>query len=379
MLTMVTNFFKKHLYLIIGFFLSLCLLLGIWFYYSPVDPIIKITSNDSFIGNKALIEGQIVANCNCFRKVFYNNKELQLTQDGGFKIEIDTDAKQDELSYQIDASTKGKWLNFISKSSFYNSKLKRTPAKLDFTTPILEWGEKNLDLSLNGIENSNIVITAISIKNKPDGRNESEITKKDSVTNETGILTVNIPFDINYDTQEVKYLIKSNKEGYSDYEFSFNIKNTKYDSERVLKEKTQWEEEQRIQKIIDEMNIYSGNGGLRVAVLPSEIKKSRTIDYYYVLDPANYQYVSIPVSIQNSGTESYLVSANYVSIIDKSGNTYSIETPTYSYTNYLNASSLQPSANTVGWVVFILPKAEKEFTLVYDDYSHVVKKDIYIK
>lgn len=211
---------------------------------------------------------------------------------------------------------------------------------------------------------------------------------------DSGKAVVSLPFEVSALTRSSTYRVRSEASDYLTSESVFTISNTLHDSGQVEKERerirlaeeaaakreAEAKEAARKQSIADSMRRYEGNGAIQIAIATNGIQKSRTIGYYYVNDPANFQYIRIPVFAKNVGLTTEHVNSLYFSIIDSSGRTYNVDTATYSMGNGFEATNLQPGTNKDGWLAFIVPKSEEELTLVYSDgFSGVIRKEIIVQ
>lgn len=84
------------------------------------------------------------------------------------------------------------------------------------------------------------------------------------------------------------------------------------------------------------------------------------------------------MSVKNASLGEIHVNPNYITLRDSTGYTYNPDDATYGL-NYLDAIDLQPGGATSGWLAFIIPKDEKELTLIYNSFDGTITKKIYVQ
>lgn len=145
---------------------------------------------------------------------------------------------------------------------------------------------------------------------------------------------------------------------------------------RLAAEQAEKEKEQK--RIDDIKNNMETLTGFPVGIyVGKDVKKSRTIGYYYVLTPEKYHYITVTVVVRNLGNSEEFVSSGYFTLQGEDGYTYSPDTATYSL-NYLDSTNLQPEGMVAGVMAFIVPKDEHEFTLTYSSFGETAEKQIYV-
>ncbi len=181
-----------------------------------------------------------------------------------------------------------------------------------------------------------------------------------------GLGVIQMPFSTAYSVRSNRYDVNATASGYIRSTTEVEVKNINYDEQCTA-----------IEEKIAAMEIWEGTGNFQIAV-HSITERSRCVSYSCVLDPANWDYVQLSVGVLNVGDDSIHVNPNHVTVQSSDGFTYTHETETYSLGNYLDAINLLPGGSTNGWLVFILPKTEHEFTLIYANSDGLVMKPIYV-
>jgi hypothetical protein len=184
-------------------------------------------------------------------------------------------------------------------------------------------------------------------------------------------------FNNTYNAQTTKYILTATAEGYANGKKEIEVKNLKYDAGRVAKEEAAAVEQKRIADLKEQMDTYTNTSPVRIAVYQNVIT-SRTLGYYYVTDPKAAQFVRFGLSVKNVGSGEHHVNPNNVTVQDASGHTYTPDTATYGLGNYLDAVNILPGAEANGWLAFILPKDQHEFTVIYSSFDGIVTKNIFV-
>ncbi len=135
------------------------------------------------------------------------------------------------------------------------------------------------------------------------------------------------------------------------------------------KAKQRQEEQERLEaerKVREEarqkMNKYEvGIGAVAIAV--GEVKKTSQVNanygsYYYVNDPQNDQFLWLWINAANMGTKTVHVNPNDFTVTSPDGYTANYDKTSF-YTKYLDATNVPPNSYVSGWLIFLVPKADK--------------------
>lgn len=370
---------RKHIVIVLMVLIVLVLAIPIFHYYSPEKPTIKITSDSEFTGDSFIFSGLISADCRCKLTAKLNNEILDLDNDGGFSIDVQLDGGTDKWTYDLIAVANGRLINLSSINKEKSGSIKRTSAELVMSPNISEWSGESIEFHFSGFPGSTISVSALTSYYVYEPLDESsiELDTQDFTIDDTGLITISMPFENSDNNRSTTYKISSSLAGYAIYEKDYKINNLNFNEEKQVAAKAAWEEEQEKNRILGSMETYTGNGNIKIAVSKS-IKISRTVGYRYVLDPDNYQFVSFVLFAKNTGYDSKYVSPNYVTVIDENKRTYNYDQATYTYGNYFDTVDLQSNTFSDGYLAFILPKSHHKFTVVYNDGSNIIEKEIYV-
>lgn len=347
--------------------------------FAPEKPVINITSDSEFTGGSFVFEGNVVADCYCDIELELNNKSLEIDENGNFSKEIEISETKNNWEYELEATAKGKFINKSSQREKEEGELTRTLAKVEISSETKESDSGTTAITINAPVGTKLIVTAETsyFALDPYADNDEELSSQEIEVDETEIVNLELPFKNTYNNRSTIYKVVASFEGYADAEKELEIKNLNFDEARMKEEKVAYQKQKEIEKIKNSMETYTGSGDIQIAV-SKDIKKSRTVGYRYVLDPENYQFVSFVLFAKNTGYLSEHVNPNYVTVIDESYRSYNYDQATYNYGNYFDSTDLQPNTYTDGWLAFILPKSHHKFTVVYNDGSNVIRKEIYV-
>lgn len=120
-----------------------------------------------------------------------------------------------------------------------------------------------------------------------------------------------------------------------------------------------------------------GTGAVGIAV--GDVKRTSRVNgdfgyYNYVTDPKNDQFLWLWIGAKNYGSGTCHVNPNDFSVTSPDGYTANYDTSSFN-TKYLDATDVPPRSYVAGWLIFIVPKAEK-YVLHYDGWGGSVNKDI---
>lgn len=363
-------------------------------HFKIVYPKLEVNFPKNFSTEKALtLTGSVIAECNCDLNLTINEKKVSVGPEGVFEYSLPISDTDNEKRISLQAQARGVFWNNSTQTNIRTETIRRASTPISIDAPEQSSGTSN-NITITSIPAAKVSVTGYfhrDIENKEVSPSTQPVTV---VTNDSGEAKVTLPFENSPFTTKATYRFKVEVPHYLPSEQVITIENSAYDQAQVEKE----EERQRIaqeenakreaearevarkKSVADNMKVYEGNGSIMIAIANNGIQKSRTIGYYYVNDPANYQYIKVPVFAKNVGFTTQHVNSLYFSIIDSSGRTYNVDTATYSLGNGFEATNLQPGTNIDGWLAFIVPKSEQELTLVYSDgFSGVIRKEIIVQ
>lgn len=138
------------------------------------------------------------------------------------------------------------------------------------------------------------------------------------------------------------------------------------------------QEEENAYKIAKEkMKQYEFGSGV-VGIAVTNVKGTSRVDgssfYYYVEDPKNSQYLWLYINALNKGTRAVHVNPNDFTVTTPGGYTANYNKASFQ-TKYLEATNIPSGAYSAGWLIFLVPKADKYF-LHYNGLGGSVTKQI---
>lgn len=357
-------------------------------YFTPVKPVITANLPTQFSTEKTMtLTGSILASCPCTVIATINDRSLELDEHGNFSYDLTLPAAGNSVDVTIVAKATGTFWNTSSEMSAKNHSLWRSEIPLTLVEPKKENDTEKYSLQITTAPNADITISGYFTQEVANPSLSPAMEEIKATSNDNGTATVELPFDNAYMTTQAKYKVTVAKESFKKQEKELFVKNTQYDPSRVAeakKEAARIEAEKieanRIQDLIASMNYFDGEGAVEIAVGTNGFKKSKSLGYYTVNNPNEFEYVGIPIIVKNAGIMEEHINPLYFTIQDKNGRTYNFDEATYSTGGRLEATNLQAGAKTDGWLTFILPKSEKEFTLVYSNgLGDTARKKLYIK
>jgi len=120
---------------------------------------------------------------------------------------------------------------------------------------------------------------------------------------------------------------------------------------------------EEMEKIRSTQNSYTDGVEVGIAVTGAELRKYLGYQYTY----GNTRFLLVSISVRNIGNERRFVGPNDFSVADQWGNTCSYDASTYSLTNTLDSTTLNPGNRTSGWLAFIVNKDSEYYELICDD------------
>jgi hypothetical protein len=360
---------RRHWKIVTPVAAILLLIIIVRSYSAPRAAAIKLGEKYEFTGNSVEISGKVTASCPCSLELSVNGKPVQIEGDA-FKTAIDVPAGTDTGKVEIAAKVTGGMFNPKSLETKAESIFQRKNVPIEVTNTVLETGDGKYELNLRGLAGATVVVK---------GTDEKTVTLDGN-----GSGSILMGFNTAYNAQTTKYVLTASAEGYANGTKEIEVKNLKYDEKRVAADQEKERErlaaeteKKRVQEIIDNMQYFSGDGDVQIAVF-KDILKSRTVGYRYVIDSKNDHFIRFGIAVKNVGSSEHHVNPNHVTIQDSSGMTYTPDTATYGLSNYLDAVNILPGAEAAGWLAFIVPKAEKELTVIYSSFDGIVTKKIYV-
>lgn len=343
---------------------------GAYGMFTASSPVITLNDKYDFSGSSVNVTGQVKADCRCTVQATLNDKPLSLQEDGTFTFSLPIDVAENTGKIQVKAEAKPLRISSTVKEATADSTYNRQPTNIDVVDAPQDWGSAKLTLVLHGQPNA-----SVTVKESPNVK-----VTLDGDGNGNTVL----PFSLAYNAETNSYTVTAKADGYADGEITLKVKNLKYDEKKVAadREKEQKRlaaaaEKKRVQYLIENMQHYEGSGDVQVSV-DRETTRSNCLSYSCVNDAKNASFVQIGVAVRNEGGRVIHVNPNHITIQDSDGRTYTHESETYSLGNYFNAVNLQPGSYTDGWLAFILPRANKEFILIYASSNGLVPKKIYV-
>lgn len=336
-------------------------------------PIISTSNIREYHGNELTLTGSVIADCYCIVKAKMGDAELKLDEQGQFvhTVSLAESEKESALSITAEASPRF-WIGSAKKAE---AKITAQPQEtpIEFVDAPKEWKGKEITFTIKLLSGSSIDLRgglAIILDSE-------EYPFKAEWSNVSGskdmkLVTLKGAFDSAYNSEFENFKFTVKAKGYKTHEETIKVSNQNYDAKRVAADK---EASQREMKLLT-MEQYNLGDDIQIAV-SRNIPKSRTVGYRYVLNPDTSHFIRILVSVKNASLGEIHVNPNYITLRDSTGYTYNPDEATYGL-NYLDAIDLQPGGATSGWLAFIVPKDEKELTLIYSSFDGTITKKIYV-
>jgi hypothetical protein len=369
MLLQVSAQVRRHWKIVTPVAAVFILIVAVRTYSAPRAAAIELSDKYEFTGTSVKITGKASASCPCSLELSVNGKPVQIEGDT-FNTIIDVPAGTDTGNVEVAVKVTGGRFNAKSLETKAESIFQRKSVPIDAVNTVLETGDTKYKLDLRGLPLATVTVQ---------GTDEKTITL--DANGSGSILTA---FNTAYNALTTKYIIIAKAEGYANGTKELEVKNLKYDEKKVAedqeKERVRLAEEaekKRVQEIIDNMQYFTGDGDVQIAI-SKDILKSRTVGYRYVMDSKNDHFIRFGIAVKNVGSGEHHVNPNHVTVQDSSGMTYTPDMATYGLSNYLDAVNILPGAEAAGWLAFIVPKTEKELTVIYSSFDGIVTKKIYI-
>ena len=360
-------FMRKHWKILTPAFAVLVLIFAFQSVFATRAAAVAVGDKVEFVGDSVEIAGSVKMNCRCDVHVWVNDKEVPVADDHSFKALIPVTKDINTGKATILAKTTGGFMSKSTLESTVEVNYQRKTATVEATNSPLENGEKKYTLTLKGVPNA--IVTS------------KEGSK--AILDAQGNGTISVAFDTTYNLQKTPIALTVSADGYMNGTSTVEVKNLKYDEKRVTADKAKEDqriaaenEKKRIQGIIDDMNFYSGDGNVRIAVHP-ETRRSRCLSYSCGNGGAGFIVLSL--SAKNFGNREAYVNPNDFTLRDSSGRMYTYESETYSLGRPFDGVSLQPDSFTAGALAFLVPNDEHEFTVIYSGWGGDATKNIYVR
>ena len=354
-------FVKKHRLPIAGAALLLLVASGVYRMFTASSPVISLNESYDFSGEVVSIAGQVRADCRCSVEATLNDLPLALEADGSFTYNLTVGTTDDTGSIRVSAQSKPLYFSSNTMTTTAESSYSRKPTFIDVSNIPQEWGNSKVTLTLLGQPDA-----AISVAEVPGAQ-----TRLDGQGNGT----VTVRFNLAYNVENNGFTIRAKADGYADGTKVVAVKNQKYDGDRVAKEVEAEKLRELAENTKKNMESYSGNGDVQLAV-SSEIPENRCISYSCAND--GWKFITVAAVVRNAGNGVLYANPNDFTLQDSGGQTFTYDSSTFSYDHPFDAVSLQPNANTSGVLVFLVPKEETLFTLIYAGVNGSVAKPIAI-
>lgn len=341
---------------------------------SSATPIITVPSIREYHGNELTLIGSVVADCHCIVKAWMGDTELQLDAQGNFMQTVSMTQDEQESALTITAEATPRF--WVGSARNAEAKVTAQPQEtpIEFVDAPTEWKGREITFTLKLLSGSSIdlrggLAIVLDSEKYPFKAEWSDI----SGSKDMKIVTLKGAFDSAYNSEFENFKFTVKAKGYKMHEETIKVSNQNYDAKRVEADK---EASQREMKLLT-MEQFNYGDDIQIAV-SRNIPKSRTVGYRYVNNPETAHFIRILVSVKNASLGEIHVNPNYITLRDSTGYTYNPDEATYSL-NYLDAIDLQPGGATSGWLAFIVPKDEKELTLIYSSFDGTITKKIYVQ
>ena len=215
-------YLRKHWKAITPVAAVFVLLIGVRSAFAPEAAAIETSDTYEFVGDSLGVTGKVTADCRCKIQVFVNDIEVALTDDHAFEAFIPMAKDSNTGKVTIIAKATGGFMSKSTMESKVEATYKRKTASIEILNSPLENGDKKYQLILKGIPNA-----MVSEKN---GAAKATL-------NPQGSGTLMVSFNNDYNVQNVPILLVVNADGYVEGTTTIEVKNLKYDAERVAEEK----------------------------------------------------------------------------------------------------------------------------------------------
>lgn len=338
--------------------LFLLIVYGVDTMFAATTPIISIKDGHEFSGNTVNVTGQATVDCRCEIEATLNGKSLALQADGEFDVSIPVVATDDTVKIELKITAKPLHIFSTVKNTTATRTYNRQPMTIEVVDAPADWNAAKLTLTLRGSPNATVTVAeAPSIKSTLDANGDG---------------SVRVPFSTAYNAKSNTYTIVATADGYAEGKKQVSVNNQKYDSARVDKEETTKKLKEMAQKAKDQMETFSGDGNVRLAVGSKNILERNCIGYSCAGD--GWKYVVFTAAVKNAGDHPIYVNPNDFTLQDISGLTFTYDSETFYYDRPFDGVTLQPGGMTAGVLVFMVPSSSKVFTMLYVGRGGSVKK-----
>ncbi len=369
-----------------GFFL---LLMASTSFLGAAEPVITVPPTQVYAKGNLTLTGSITADCFCTVKATLRLVEdsgkpydpkvvdaaLELNEHGQFTHTLSLVNDEKDSAIGITAEVSPRFWFGSQKTGKASITVKPQETPIELVDAPTEWKDREIIFTLKLLSGSSVdlkggLATVLSSEQYPFKAEWADIPGS---TDSRKLVTLKGAFDTDYNQEFEGFKFTVKAKGYKTHEETIRVNNQNYDAKRVAADK---EASQREMKLLT-MEQFNYGDDIQVAV-SRNIPKSRTVGYRYVLNPDTSHFIRILVSVKNASLGEIHVNPNYITLRDSTGYTYNPDEATYGL-NYLDAIDLQPGGATSGWLAFIVPKDEKELTLIYSSFDGTITKKIYVQ
>ena len=358
---LLLSLIKRHKLPISALTAILLIAIGVYGMFIASSPTIALSETYEFSGDVVSITGRVHADCRCSIEATLNDLSLPLEEDGSFAFNLTVDTADDTGTIRVSAQARPLYLSSTTMTATAESSFSRKPTLIEVVNAPQDWGRSKIELTVQGQSNATVSI--------------AEVPNLQITLDDKGEGTIEAPFNLAYNLETNTFTLNAKANGYATGSNVVTVKNQKYDAERTAKEA----EAKKLRELAEEakrnMESYTGNGDVQLAV-GSDIKESRCISYSCANDA--WKFITVVAAVRNAGDQILYANPNDFTIQDTSGQAFTYDTSTFSYDHPFDAVSLQPGANTAGVLVFLVPKDETLFTLIYSGGGGSVAKPIAI-
>lgn len=200
--------------------------------YAPQAAVINVNEDEEFVGDSIEVTGTAKADCTCDIHIWVNDAEVSLAENRTFHTSVPVTKDTNMNKVIITAKTTGGLMRQRTLASTIQPIYKRKAASVSVINQPLESREKEYSLTLSGAPNASV-------------KTNDGVTKTllDAQGNGTIIVRVNTAYNVLH----TPIVLTINADGFAEGTTAIDIKNLKYDADRVAKEKAA--EEKRLAEI----------------------------------------------------------------------------------------------------------------------------------
>ncbi|MDD5075349.1 MAG: DUF4352 domain-containing protein [Candidatus Peribacteraceae bacterium] len=345
--------------------------------FGASEPVITMPTEYAYANGTLTLSGSVAVRCPfCTVKVWAGATEMETDENGLFRGTVPMTEDEKDSTLSITAEAFSRLWGGSGKKAEFSVTVHPQESPVELVDVPTEWKSKEITFKIKVLSGSSIdlkggIAMVLSSEKYPF---KAEWTNVPGSTDGMKLVTLRGAFGTDYDQEFEGYKLTVKANGYKTHEEKFQVNNMNYDAEKVAKDK-EWSA--REMKLLT-MEQFDYGDAIMIAV-SRNMPKSRTLGYRYVTDPNYAQFVRMRITVKNTTSEEIHVNPNYVTIMGSNGVTYNPDEATYGLSGYLDAINLQPGGSTSGWLAFILPKEEKEPTLIYSSLDGTVRKKLYVQ